>query len=169
MRKLAAWILAIGLVVSPAAMAADGPGNDKNPDGTVKTAPSDTSKADKKDATVPTSAELAAELDQLRALLKEQADQLEEQRQELAAMKASLTPATGSSAVANSTVAANSNAPAGFFRQQREQLPGSFGGRCQSTRGPSKSYGVNICFHCGSQRTRPRRTAGPCGTFASVL
>jgi hypothetical protein len=113
MRKLAAWILAIGLMISPAAMANDGPGNDKNPDGTAKTATSDTSNADKKidkaakTDTPPTSAELAAELDQLRALLKEQSDQLEAQRQELAALKASLTP------VAGSTASVNSNAPAG--------------------------------------------------------
>jgi hypothetical protein len=108
MRKLAAWILAIGLAASPAAMAANGSGDDKTTDGATKTAPSDTSKTDKTtdktsktDATPHSSAELAAEIDQLRAMLKEQADQLEEQRQELAAMKAGLSH--DASAASNST------------------------------------------------------------------
>lgn len=108
MRKIAVWILAFGIAASPAVFAADGPGNDKadkaSDTATKKAAPDstkpgstkpDTTKTDAakpaaKDATAPSSAELAAELDQLRALLKEQADQLELQRQELAAMKAGL-------------------------------------------------------------------------------
>jgi hypothetical protein len=113
MRKLAVWIMAVGLLTSQAAMAADGPKDDKTTDGAKKTAPADATKADKTndktsktDATAPTSSELAAELDQLRALLKEQADQLEQQREELAALKASLTHDSSASA-------ANSTAPAG--------------------------------------------------------
>jgi hypothetical protein len=91
MRKIAAWVLVLGMAMSPAVMAADG--NDKTSD--AKTDKSSTSTTTTKANTpAPTSTELEAEIEQLRALLKEQADQL-------AAMKAAM--ANGSTATANSS------------------------------------------------------------------
>ncbi|HLW97420.1 MAG TPA: hypothetical protein VKR82_02150 [Candidatus Acidoferrales bacterium] len=106
MRKLAVWILALGIAAAPAVFAADGPGKDKSSEDTKKaatdTAKTESTKADatktdavKKDATTtPTNTEVVAEMEQLRALLKAQADQLEEQRRELAEMKAELSHGT---------------------------------------------------------------------------
>lgn len=134
MRKLAVWILALGIAAAPAVFAADGPGKDKSSEDTKKaatdTAKTDSTKTDatktdavKKDATTtPSNTEVVAEMEQLRALLKAQSDQLEEQRRELAAMKAELstgtttTPATvagASGATASpTTMAAASPMPA---------------------------------------------------------
>jgi hypothetical protein len=104
MQKLAIWILALGMAASPAVFAADGLGKDKGAEDAAKKTAADTSKTDttktdsvKKDATTtpaPTNAEVVAEMEQLRALLKQQADQLEEQRRELAEMKAELSHGT---------------------------------------------------------------------------
>jgi hypothetical protein len=108
MRKLAIWILALGMAASPAVFAADGLGKDKGAEDAAKKTAADTSKTDttktdsvKKDATTtpaPTNAEVVAEMEQLRALLKQQADQLEEQRRELAEMKAGLAHSATASA-----------------------------------------------------------------------
>jgi len=106
MRKLAAWVLVLGMAMSPAVMAADG--NDKTSD--AKTDKSSTNTSTTKATTpAPTSTELEAEIEQLRALLKEQADQL-------AALKASMgntSTATANSSngtVANSTPSSVSTA-----------------------------------------------------------
>jgi hypothetical protein len=135
MRKLAAWLLAAGLVFAPAVVAAHGTGDDNKSDTDAKKSATDSSKTDasktdasktdatKSDSTAPSSAELAAELDQLRLLLKEQADQLAEQAQELAALKAALphaatadasaTPATApASGVSSPTIAQPATAAA---------------------------------------------------------
>ena len=105
MRKLAAWVLVLGMVMSPAVMAADG--NDKTSD--AKTDKSSTDSTTKATTPAPTSTELEAEIEQLRALLKEQADQL-------AALKASMantSTATASSSnggtLANSPPSSNSS------------------------------------------------------------
>jgi hypothetical protein len=90
MRKIAAWVLVLGMAMSPAVMAADG--NDKTSD--AKTDKSSTNTTTKANTPAPSSTELEAEIEQLRALLKEQADQL-------AAMKAAM--ANGSTATANSS------------------------------------------------------------------
>ena len=95
MRKIAAWVLVLGMAMSPAVMAADG--NDKTSD--AKTGKSSTDTTTKATTPAPTSTELEAEIEQLRALLKEQADQL-------AAMKAAM--ANGNT----SNVAAVNSAPA---------------------------------------------------------
>jgi len=89
MRKLAAWVLVLGMAISPAVMAADG--NDKTSDAKTDKSPTSTTKTN---TPAPTSTELEAEIEQLRALIKEQADQL-------AAMKASM--ANTSTAAANSS------------------------------------------------------------------
>ncbi len=90
MRKIAIWILAIGLVCSPAALAGNGEGKEKPPAENTKKAEKDSGKTEKSAAPVPTNPELAAEIEQMRALLKEQAEQLEQQRREMAELKASL-------------------------------------------------------------------------------
>ena len=95
MRKIAAWVLVLGMAMSPAVMAADG--NDKTSD--AKTGKSSTDTTTKATTPAPTSTELEAEIEQLRALLKEQADQL-------AAMKAAM--ANGNT----SNVTAANSAPA---------------------------------------------------------
>jgi hypothetical protein len=103
MRKIAAWVLVLGMAMSPAVMAADG--NDKTSD--AKTDKSSTNTTTTKATTpAPTSTELEAEIEQLRALLKEQADQL-------AAMKAAManngtaTANSSNGTVANSAPASN--------------------------------------------------------------
>ena len=93
MRKLAAWVLVLGMAMSPAVMAADG--NDKTSDAKTDKSSTNTNTA-KTNGTAPTSTELEAEIEQLRALLKEQADQL-------AAMKAAM--ANGNTAPARNTPA----------------------------------------------------------------
>jgi hypothetical protein len=95
MRKIAAWVLVLGMAMSPAVMAADG--NDKTSD--AKTDKSSTNTA--KPSTAPTSTELEAEIEQLRALIKEQADQL-------AAMKATMNNGSTANAGTTNSVAANS-------------------------------------------------------------
>jgi hypothetical protein len=111
MRKIATWVLVLGMAMAPAAMAADG--NDKTSD--AKTDKSSTN-ANKATTPAPTSTELEAEIEQLRALIKEQADQL-------AAMKAAMgnssmvnttaaNSAPASNSAAPSTAAANGSAPA---------------------------------------------------------
>jgi hypothetical protein len=99
MRKIAAWVLVLGMAMSPAVMAADG--NDKTSD--AKTDKSSTGTTTKATTPAPTSTELEAEIEQLRALLKEQADQL-------AAMKAAMANGgTNNGAVANSVPASGSS------------------------------------------------------------
>jgi hypothetical protein len=99
MRKIATWVLVLGMAMAPAVMAADG--NDKTSD--AKTDKSSTSNTNTTKATTPapTSTELEAEIEQLRALIKEQADQL-------AAMKAAM----GNTATATSTTSSGSTAVA---------------------------------------------------------
>jgi len=84
MRKIATWLLALGMIISPAVRAADG--NDKTPD--AKTDKSSTN-TNKTNTPAPSSTELEAEIEQLRALIKEQADQL-------AAMKAAMPNSSAS-------------------------------------------------------------------------
>jgi hypothetical protein len=108
MRKIAAWVLVLGMAMSPAAMAADG--NDKTSDAKTDKSTTTTNTA-KTNTTAPTSTELEAEIEQLRALIKEQADQL-------AAMKAAMAngstanAGTATTAAANSARASNSNSVA---------------------------------------------------------
>jgi flagellar motor protein MotB len=121
MRKLAAWVLAAGMVFAPAVMAAHGSGDDKTSDSDAKktsdASKTDTSKTDatkaKSDSTTPTSAELASELEQMRLLMKEQADQLEQQRQELAELKAALDRNSSTAASPAPAATNGSAAPAG--------------------------------------------------------
>jgi hypothetical protein len=96
MRKIAAWVLVLGMAMSPAVMATDG--NDKTSD--AKTDKSSTSTT-KTNTTAPTSTELEAEIEQLRALLKEQADQL-------AAMKAAMANGSTANVSTTTSTAANS-------------------------------------------------------------
>jgi len=132
MRKLAAWIIVLGLACAPL-VRADGTKDGKSADGTTKPATTDSTKSDtdknaakpaaKSDAP-PSSAELASEIEQLRALLKEQADQMAAQEAELASLKATMThgnstlagaqPSTASSTavVANAVSGAPANGSA---------------------------------------------------------
>ena len=100
MRKLAAWVLVLGMAMSPAAMAADG--NDKTSDAKTDKTTTNTNTT-KPNGTAPTSTELEAEIEQLRALIKEQADQL-------AAMKAAMTNGSTANSGTTTSTAANSAA-----------------------------------------------------------
>jgi hypothetical protein len=121
MRKVVIWILALGFVAAPAAFALTGmddnkPANSDSTKSTDNTKSTDTAKAtapagDSSKTTTPTtngatpsSAELASEIEQLRTLLRQQADQLDRQQREMAEMKASLDRVSAS---------ANSAAPSG--------------------------------------------------------
>lgn len=103
MRKLAAWVLVLGMAMSPAVMAADG--NDKTSDAKTDKSSTNTNTA-KTNGTAPTSTELEAEIEQLRALLKEQADQL-------AAMKAAMANGSTANAGTTTSTAANSTPASG--------------------------------------------------------
>jgi hypothetical protein len=143
MRRVATLMLAFGMVISPAASATIGTDTDKASD----TAKSDTAKKDGKNSTpaAPSNAEIAAEVEQLRQLLKEQSEQIAELRAALArrdgsarsapSANASAAPATvaGSSSTvlsaANSpsaaTPAPDPSAPAAA-RQDNKESPLSF-------------------------------------------
>ncbi len=127
MRKGLMWFLAVVLIAAPAVSAfaaADDnkPANTDSTKSTDSTKPTDTAKApvlagDSSKATQPTttgtapsSAELASEIEALRALILKQAEQLDRQQQQMAEMKATLDKVNSpSSTTANS--ASNSAAP----------------------------------------------------------
>lgn len=140
MRKLAIWFLALGLIAAPAAFAfsstddnkTGSSDNAKSADST-KPAAGDAAKTDTKAATsssTPSSAELASEIEALRALILKQAEQLDKQQQELVEMQNKLagqSAPTGTPA-ANGQVAyspsGNSVAPAG---NSANPVPGNAG------------------------------------------
>jgi hypothetical protein len=104
MRKIAAWVLVLGMAMSPAAMAADG--NDKTSDTKTDASSTNSTNTAKTNAPAPSSTELEAEIEQLRALIKEQADQL-------AAMKAAMPNAAATtSATASGSTSATMATPA---------------------------------------------------------
>src|SRR5579863_2520998 len=108
MRKMMLWILALGLVISPAALAANNKDGDKKSTDSTKAATVDTSKTDiaksdaaktdAKPAPAPSNAEVIAELEQMRALMKEQSDQIAQQQRQLAVMQARLDAASSANA-----------------------------------------------------------------------
>lgn len=116
------WLLALGLVISPAVLAAknkDKDGDKKSTDSTktatidtskTDTAKSDAAKTDAKPAPAPSNAEVIAELEQMRALMKEQSDQIAQQQRQLAAMQARLDAATSSNASAPTAITAGTPA-----------------------------------------------------------
>jgi hypothetical protein len=100
MRKLAIWVLALGLIAAPAAFAfsstddnkTGSSDNAKSADST-KPATGDAAKTDTKTANStasPSSAELASEIEALRALILKQSEQLEKQQKELSEMQSKL-------------------------------------------------------------------------------
>jgi hypothetical protein len=104
MQRVIAWMLALGLMFSPAALAANDPdagkpGNEKAKNETKTSPPAP-----------PSNAEIAAEVDQLRALLKAQSDQIAELRAVLAHRDASSAPTT-TAAGGTTEVAISSGAP----------------------------------------------------------
>ncbi len=125
MRKLAIWFLALGLIAAPAVSAHSSKDdnkpatsdNGKSTDST-KPASADTAKTDKTDGkpanstAPPSTAELSSQIEELRALILKQADQLEKQQQELAEMQSKLANQNSASSApaANGQVA---YAPAG--------------------------------------------------------
>ncbi len=126
MRKVAIWILALGFIAAPAASALAGVEDDK-PSSSNSAKPTDNKPADTDktptptgdpskaatSGTVPSSAELASEIEQLRALILKQAEQLDRQQRELADMKASLAnQTTSSNAPAANSPTANAVVPA---------------------------------------------------------
>ena len=151
MRRIALWVLALGLAISPALSAANDKDTEKKGNDSKKSAPNDTSKNDARPSTsAPSNAEVIAELEQMRALLKEQADQIAQQQRQMAALQARLdgsnatasesAPAAASpgasAAVTNSSTPdlATTNAPAAgtpsmggsAARQESKESPLSF-------------------------------------------
>ncbi len=136
MRKLALPILILGLAMVSTAWAAGGPGDAAPPPATDKatTTPAaslpDAPAAAKTAATTPanTAAATAAtpalesELAELRALLHQQAAEIEAQRRELADMKARLTPAATPAAASVTTAA-----PAGSTGAVEAYTPAAMG------------------------------------------
>jgi hypothetical protein len=112
MRRVAAWMLAFGLVISPAASAATGTDTDKAASDSKK---SDSAKKDGKNDTknstpaAPSNAEIAAEVEQLRQLLKEQSEQIAELRAALARRDGSAPSAPSANASAAPTAATGSS------------------------------------------------------------
>ena len=129
MRKAAVWILALGFMAAPAASAFAGvednkPANSDSSKSTDSTKSTDSAKAPAPagdasktaapatNGATPSSAELASEIEQLRTLLRQQADQLERQQREMAEMKANLDRvSTAANSAAPATV--GNTAPAG--------------------------------------------------------
>jgi hypothetical protein len=94
MKKATLWLLALALVIAPVAFAANDKANDKKPSDTAKTSAGDAAKNDAKPAnSAPSNAEVIAELEQMRVLMKEQSDQIAQQQRQLAAMQAKLDAA----------------------------------------------------------------------------
>jgi hypothetical protein len=110
MRVFVTWLLALGLAASPA-MAGDD--TKKDTGDTAKTAPAKTASDSNKSAATESSPAVEAELQQMRDLLKAQAEQLEQQRAALAraeekvqALESRLNaePSTNTTANPNATV-----------------------------------------------------------------
>jgi hypothetical protein len=109
MRKIATWILVLGMFAAPAVMA-DGPAKDRTPaDAKTEKGSTNTNKAN---ASAPTSTELEAEIEQLRALIKEQADQLAAMKAAMPATSAANSAPTTVTPAATAAVTAASAAPA---------------------------------------------------------
>jgi hypothetical protein len=113
MRKIATWILVLGTFAAPAVMA-DGPAKDKA-SSDAKTEKNSTN-TNKPNASAPTSTELEAEIEQLRALIKEQAEQLAAMKAAMpgasAANSASAPGASATTAVVTTAAATPSAMPA---------------------------------------------------------
>ncbi len=140
MRRVAAWMLAFGLVISPVASAANGTDTDKKASDTAKKNPKSDSKSTA--PATPSNAEIAAEVEQLRAMLKEQSEQIAALRAALErrdgaapsapAANATGTPSAASNASAPGTSAANASSPANpapaasAARQENKESPLSF-------------------------------------------
>jgi hypothetical protein len=115
MRKAAIWILALGIMAAPAASALTS-GEDNKPATSDSKKSTDSSKPpatdpSKTDTKAPatggntSNAELASEIEQLRALLVKQAEQLDRQQREMTEMKANLDRvSTNASSAAPGTV-----------------------------------------------------------------
>jgi hypothetical protein len=110
MKRAAAWMLALGLVISPAALAANGTDTAKTSSDSAKDDSKKGDNTDKKTTTTatPTNAEIAAEVEQLRALLKEQSDQIAELRAAL--LRRDGVAPSGTSANASGTPSVNTGA-----------------------------------------------------------
>jgi hypothetical protein len=106
MRRIAAWMLALGLAISPAALAANGTDTGKTSSDTSK----DDSKKDDKNGNkttptaTPSNSEIAAEVEQLRAMLSEQSEQIAELRAALARRDGGAPSATSANAAGTPSV-----------------------------------------------------------------
>jgi hypothetical protein len=107
MRIVVAWMFAFGLMSAPAALAVNLADNEK----AVSAGASDvTTDAKASPTPTPTNAEIAAEVDQLRALLKEQSAQIAALRADLASRDAAPAPSAMAAPGGSSVVAPNSPA-----------------------------------------------------------
>jgi hypothetical protein len=108
MRRVAVWMLAFGMMVSPVALAANGKDTDKAPSNSSKK----DSKNENKNATpaAPSNSEIAAEVEQLRLLLKEQAEQIAELRAALERRDGTSSSASAANAAGTPAVVTNSSA-----------------------------------------------------------
>jgi hypothetical protein len=136
MRALAAWIVALGLVASPA-MAGTGVAGDKESPAAASATSASSTAAQPGNAPVaaarPAESSVAAELQQLRDLLEAQAKQLEEQQQKMAELEAALH-AVKAEPVAAAVPAASAIAPAA-------QAPQDLGKRLDGLEARIKSIG----------------------------
>jgi hypothetical protein len=140
MRALAAWILALGLIASPA-MAGTGGAGDKesrpaaNATSTLSAAaqPTNAPALTAKPAAKPAEANVETELQQLRDLLEAQARQLQEQQEKMAELEAALN-ATKVALAATPAPAASAAAPA-------PQAPPDLGKRIDGLENKLKSVG----------------------------
>jgi hypothetical protein len=129
MRIVVAWMLAFGLMSPPAALAANPADNEKPGSDSASDVKTD---AKASPTPTPTNAEIAAEVDQLRALLKEQSAQIAALRADLASRdpapaSSSTTASGGSPAVAVNWPASPILAPKpGDQDQEKKESPLSF-------------------------------------------
>jgi hypothetical protein len=130
MRTLVTWTLAFGLVISPAALAATPADKDQPVTDASKNDVKTETKASP--AATPSNAEIAAEVDQLRALLKEQSAQIAALRADLASREAATSSSSTATPSGSPAVAANSPASPilspkpGDQDQEKKESPLSF-------------------------------------------
>lgn len=152
MRNIVVWILALGVAAAPA-LAADGPGSgtdNAKPAASSAAAKNSTAPAanatDAKSADTAKTPSVEEELDELRALLRDQAARLAEQQQEIENMKAELSRGhSESTAAPAATVVASAPtiAPSGISGSSTNAAPAPAAGSptlvARSTEAPRQS------------------------------
>jgi hypothetical protein len=120
MRKIAVWVLSLSVLATPAAYAGGTGSGDPSGGGASSSSSGSSSGATTAATTppaapvgpAPSSAMLQSEIDEMRAIVQLQSEQIKKQQDELAEMKAQLAARTSSSAAAAPTSSSNNSAPA---------------------------------------------------------